>query len=91
MAKGVKTGGRTKGTLNKATGEIKVLARQYGADAIETLARIMQQGDSDAAKIAAAKELIDRGYGKATQPISGHDGNALQLIVATGLPSAERD
>lgn len=22
---------------------------------------------------------------------SGHDGNALQLIVATGLPSAERD
>ncbi len=74
--KRVKTGGRTPGTLNKATKDIKALAAPYGEPAVKELARIMTESESDAARIAAAKELIDRGYGKAKQPIdhSSADG-----------------
>lgn len=67
-----KTGGRSKGTPNRATADIKALAQTYGPDAIDTLADIMKSESApEAARIAAAKELIDRGFGKATQPISG--------------------
>jgi hypothetical protein len=89
-APGERRGGRQKGTRNHATAEIKELARNYAPEAVQTLARIMREGDSDTSKIAAAKELIDRGYGKATQPISGADGGPLSLIVATGLPDASK-
>jgi len=67
-----KSGGRTKGTPNRVTADIKALAQTYGPDAIDTLADIMRNEEHPpAARVAAAKELIDRGFGKATQPISG--------------------
>jgi hypothetical protein len=76
MAKGIKTGGRAKGTPNKATADIKALAQVHAADAITTLASILMKSDSDTARIAAAKELLDRGYGKAMQGVelTGKDG-----------------
>jgi len=67
-----KTGGRKKGTPNKATRDIKAMAQEYGEEAVTTLATIMKdESHPPAARVAAAKELIDRGYGKATQPIAG--------------------
>lgn len=68
MAIGRKTGGRQKGTLNKATADVKAAAQKYGPAALLTLAGIMKKGDSDASRVAAAKELLDRGYGKSRQP-----------------------
>lgn len=65
--------GRPKGALNKATKDVKEMARRHGPAVIEGLARLFQEADSDAAKIAAGKELLDRAYGKATQPIAGDD------------------
>ncbi len=59
--------GRKKGSRNKATADVKALAQKYGAEAIDALASIMRKGDSDKAKAAAAKELLDRGYGKPHQ------------------------
>ena len=87
--------GRRKGVPNKATIEIKELARAYGPTAIAELARLAgltnQPGsENEGTRVAAIKELIDRGYGKATQPISGADGGPLSLIVATGLPDAAK-
>lgn len=73
MAKGKKTGGRTKGTPNKATADVKAMARAYGPSVIEGLARLFKEADSDAAKISAGKEILDRAYGKATQPLAGDD------------------
>lgn len=73
MAKGQKTGGRTKGTLNKATRDIKEIARGHGPEVIEGFVRLFRDADSDAAKIAAGKEILDRAYGKSTQPIAGDD------------------
>lgn len=87
MARGKPAGsGRKKGTPNKVTAEIKMLAREHGADAIQALANILVRTDSDAARIAAAKELLDRGYGKSTavQELSGPGGAPLappQLVI----------
>ena len=64
MAKGCKTGGRAKGSLNKVTAEVKLIARQHGIEAVDALVEIMRQATSDATRIAAIKELLDRAYGK---------------------------
>jgi hypothetical protein len=69
--------GRQKGSTNKATREIKAIAQEHGEKAILTLADLMVNAESDSAKIAAAKELLDRGFGKAAQAITGADGAPL--------------
>lgn len=78
--------GRPKGALNKATAEIKALAQEYGPDALKTLVSIMKAAKQPpAARVAAAKELLDRGYGKPAQPVEGGDPDkpinmALQIV-----------
>lgn len=63
--------GRKPGQPNKTTAQVKELAAQHGPEAIKTLARLAKEADSDAAKISACKELLDRAYGKATQVVAG--------------------
>jgi len=67
--------GRPKGTRNSGPLEdVKVLARQHGREALETLATIMKDLTVPAAaRVAAANSLLDRGYGKALQP-NEHSG-----------------
>ena len=81
--KRAKTGGRKAGTPNKVTAEVRTLAQQHGADAIGTLAEIMADTTrNENARIAAARELLDRGYGK-----SGVDGvAALPLLMTDDRP-----
>lgn len=74
MAKGRKTGGRQKGSVNKSTAEIKLLAQKYSPKVIDELARLAGVADdpegkaeSEQARIAAMKELMDRGHGKPPQ------------------------
>jgi hypothetical protein len=64
MAIGKKTGGRKPGVPNKATRELKELAQPHAPKAIKTLLWIMEHGETEAARVAAAKELLDRGYGR---------------------------
>ncbi len=60
--------------MAKTPTEIKSLARGHTATAINTLAGIMQQTDAPAAaRVSAATALLDRGWGKPTQPVSGDD------------------
>lgn len=74
MATGKKTGGRQKGTPNKATADIKEAAQKFGAEAIELLIDIANDKECPpASRVAAVKEILDRGYGKAKQPIVGDD------------------
>lgn len=68
-----RTGGRQKGTPNKATAEVKSIAREYGADVIARLAKIALHSKNEVAAISAGKELLDRGYGRALQMLSGPD------------------
>jgi hypothetical protein len=51
--------------------EVRELARTHTAEAIECLLKEMRHGDTSHARIAAANALLDRGHGKATQPIAG--------------------
>jgi hypothetical protein len=58
----------------KAPTFIKSLARAHTETAIAVLAGIMnQEKAAPAAKVAAASALLDRGWGKPTQPIAGDD------------------
>src|SRR5262245_61023409 len=51
--------------------DIRSLAQAHTEDAIKTLAEITKQADaSAAARVSAAIALLDRGWGKSTQPIS---------------------
>ena len=72
VPKGTRIGGRQKGTPNKATADVKEAAKQYTAEAVAALATIMRNSDSDAAKVAAIKEILDRGHGKARQSLDAN-------------------
>jgi hypothetical protein len=76
--------GRKAGSPNKITAEIKAIAQEHGQKAIELLVDMMYSAQSDSTKVMAAKELLDRGYGKATQ-YNEVTGN-MSLTVLTGLP-----
>src|SRR6185369_2991219 len=55
----------------KVLGDVQELARQKSPEALTTLANIMHNEKAPpAARVAAANALLDRGYGKPTQPIS---------------------
>jgi hypothetical protein len=73
----------------KENAEVKALARQHAAAAIETLAAIMQDSLSPPpARVAAANSLLDRGFGKPVQEVSGPGGGAVQIAVVTGIERA---
>lgn len=80
---GERRGGRQKGTPNKVTADVRALAQAYGPKALEVLAEIMQsKSQPPAARVSAAKELLDRAYGKAPQPLTDGDGSTLSESVA---------
>jgi hypothetical protein len=84
-APGERRGGRAKGVPNKITRDVKQIAQEYGPSAIHRLAwfagLLPNQPDAinPVAQIAAIKELLDRGYGKATQPVANGAGKPLVI------------
>ena len=46
---------------------LRDLARQHTPEAIRELARLALKAKSETARVAAIRELLDRGYGKAIQ------------------------
>ena len=85
-----KTGGRQKGTPNKATAEVRELAREYTEDALKTLVQIMTgKKESAAARVAAANAILDRGHGKPAQSMehtSKEDGPTVIVLREFGPP-----
>jgi hypothetical protein len=61
----------------RVIGELRDLARAYAPAAIKELGRLALKARSEMARIAAAKELLDRGYGKVTEILAGEEGNNL--------------
>ncbi|MGI9501917.1 MAG: HEAT repeat domain-containing protein, partial [Geminicoccaceae bacterium] len=72
-----KTGGRQKGTPNKATADIRALAQEHGPKAIKKLVALVFSED-ERVQVQAIKELLDRGYGKSAQPLTGADLGPIQ-------------
>jgi hypothetical protein len=68
---GERRGGHQKGVPNKTGRELRELARQYAPAAIKALEEICKNGESEAARVAAANSLLDRGHGKPTTVLVG--------------------
>ena len=69
---------------------IKSLARVHAPAAIATLQQIMCNNDaSHSARIAAATELLNRGFGKPAQSIEAVSDKRIEVIIkdATASPS----
>ncbi|WP_287600601.1 hypothetical protein [Thiothrix sp.] len=65
-----KTGGRQQGTPNKHRASVREIAAQYVDDVLDVLARIAADETAPAAaRVAAARELLDRCEGKPAQRI----------------------
>lgn len=64
MAQGQKTGGRQRGTPNKATAEVRDLALEYGPAAVKELARLSENATSETARVSACNAILERAYGK---------------------------
>ena len=56
----------------KENAEVKALARSHGKAALEKIVALMSSADERIA-LAASQTLLDRGFGKPTQPLSGDD------------------
>jgi predicted ArsR family transcriptional regulator len=81
--------GRPKGSLNKATADIKAAAQAYTEDALATLAQIMKAGESEAARVAAANSILDRGFGKPRQSMDLDATTDMTVEIVTGVPRAD--
>lgn len=58
----------------KDTHRLGELARSQTENAIATLVKIMEDGKAPpAARVTAASTILDRGWGKPSQPVSGDD------------------
>lgn len=66
----------------KATTELREMARSHTAEAVATLASVMRKGKTEQARVIAANALLDRGYGKAMQPIEAEISILDQLADA---------
>ncbi len=84
--------GRPKGVQNKATRPLKELARQYTDKALKALVDVLETSETDAARVAAARELLDRGYGKASTVLAGDgDGGPLKVVTRIELVGVAPD
>jgi hypothetical protein len=78
---GERRGGHKPGVPNKATRDIKALAQEYSPGAIAGLAELaglvegVRPAQSEQARVAAMKELLDRGHGRPPQAIVGDDNS----------------
>jgi hypothetical protein len=57
----------------RVAGTLRDLARAHAPEAIEELARLALKAKSETARIAAIRELLDRGYGKPLQFLAADD------------------
>jgi hypothetical protein len=64
---------------------IAELCRRHTEAAISSLVAIMENANAPAAaRISAASAILDRGWGKPAQTISGETGGPVQIVVHRG-------
>ncbi len=51
----------------RVIGDLRELAREYAPEAFKELARLAVKAKSEAVRVVAIRELLDRGYGKPAQ------------------------
>jgi hypothetical protein len=67
--------------MAKTLTEIRSIARSHTRTAVNVLVSIMRSKDATAAaRVSAANAILDRGWGKATQPLETGSDGPLELI-----------
>lgn len=72
---------RVKALASEPPIEIDSIAQRHAKGAIEALVSLLFHGKSEAAKITAAKEILDRGYGKPAVEIGGDAAPTLPFMM----------
>ena len=80
--------GRPKGSLNKATKEVRQVAGKYTLRACRKLWRLANEGKTEDIQLRATVELLDRGHGRPsqTQLVGGTGGGPLLIDFLRTLP-----
>lgn len=81
--------GRQKGTPNKVTADIKAAAQKHGQAMLDELVRLATNAESEAARVAACKEVLDRAYGKAPQALTVDPGDKFTEMLKAFLGSID--
>jgi hypothetical protein len=72
--------------VTKTLTKIRSLARSHTRTAVNVLVDIMRSKDATAAaRVSAANAVLDRGWGKATQPLESGDDGSLELSLCSNL------
>jgi len=85
-------------TKSKAAAGVRALAKRHSKAAVKVLAAIMNNEEGPAtARVSAAQALLDRGWGKAAQPLAGEEGGLPilarieRVIVDPSIPKNNQD
>lgn len=83
--------GRKKGIPNKATLEIRTIAQKYTEQAVAKIVDLMLNAESEQVRLAAAKELVDRGHGKAPQSVehTGEGGGPIKASIEVAFVASK--
>lgn len=77
----------------KLVGKVRELAQEKGEDALRLLIQIMENpGEPTETRIKAAEKILDRGFGRPAQAVTGEDGEGpaqVLLQIVTGVPRAD--
>ncbi len=72
--------------------DIRSLARSHTETCIRTLAKIVSEPKAPPpARVAAANSLLDRGWGKAPQQITGEDGGDIRITIRKIIDTAREE
>ena len=74
--------GRKAGGTNSVTPDIKQMTRRYADEAVQAVYNIMKKSKFESNRFAAAKELMDRGFGKPTQAIGSDPDMPTELRIS---------
>ncbi len=76
-----KRGGRPRGSLNRATKDIRIAAQKYTKRALIVIAKLAEQAEDPNVRLKAACELLDRAHGKPSQTtlIGGDGGDPVKM------------
>ena len=88
--------GRPAGSVSKTSAELKALAQQHGPAIIAKLAAMAgldgaPGAESEQAQLGALRELLDRGFGRAPQALTGEDGAPVRFVIYAPPPVASTE
>lgn len=91
MARGGKRqgAGRKPGIVSEAKRDLAEMAKDHAEAALRTLAEIMQDAEAPAAaRVSAANAILDRGYGRPPQAITGPGPNGEHIVTRIVIEAA---